>query len=219
MTRAEKPAEAVARVSAASPTSMRRPGTRAPTPIPPRFDPFVSHAFLHALEEAGTRRRAPDRLAAASHHARGRQAECSPAACPATSNCTARASTSSITPGPTPTQRAGGRYYPKLQAAVPFSPVPGRRLLVTPGPGIEDRRQSCSVRRRRPSRQRIGVSSLHVTFLTEEEWPRARARSASCCAPTSSSTGTTRATPRSRISSASSPRASARPCARSARRR
>ena len=26
-------------------------------------------------------------------------------------------------------RRAGGRYYPKLQAAVPFTPVPGRRLL------------------------------------------------------------------------------------------
>src|SRR3712207_1731955 len=26
-------------------------------------------------------------------------------------------------------ERAGGRYYPKLQIAVPFTPVPGRRLL------------------------------------------------------------------------------------------
>ena len=29
--------------------------------------------------------------------------------------------------------RAGGRYYPKLQACVPFSPVTGPRLLVRPG--------------------------------------------------------------------------------------
>src|SRR5204862_53481 len=34
-------------------------------------------------------------------------------------------------------ERAGGRYYPKLQIAVPFTPVPGRRLLVRPGPGAE----------------------------------------------------------------------------------
>jgi uncharacterized protein len=27
----------------------------------------------------------------------------------------------------------GERYYPKLQCAVPFSPVPGSRLLVAPG--------------------------------------------------------------------------------------
>lgn len=31
-------------------------------------------------------------------------------------------------------QRAGQRYYPKLVSAVPFSPVPGARLLATPGP-------------------------------------------------------------------------------------
>ncbi len=30
-------------------------------------------------------------------------------------------------------QRAGGSYYPKLQACVPFTPVTGRRLLVRPG--------------------------------------------------------------------------------------
>jgi predicted N-acyltransferase len=28
-------------------------------------------------------------------------------------------------------ERAGGRYYPKLQIAVPFTPVPGRRLLTS----------------------------------------------------------------------------------------
>ena len=30
-------------------------------------------------------------------------------------------------------ERAGGRYYPKLQATVPFTPVPGPRLLARPG--------------------------------------------------------------------------------------
>ena len=30
-------------------------------------------------------------------------------------------------------ERAGGRYYPKLQVAVPFTPVPGPRLFVRPG--------------------------------------------------------------------------------------
>ena len=30
-------------------------------------------------------------------------------------------------------ERAGGDYYPKLQAAVPFTPVPGPRLLIRPG--------------------------------------------------------------------------------------
>src|ERR1700719_780498 len=33
-------------------------------------------------------------------------------------------------------ERAGGNYYPKLQAAVPFSPVPGPRLLRRPDSGV-----------------------------------------------------------------------------------
>ena len=33
-------------------------------------------------------------------------------------------------------ERAGGDYYPKLQVAVPFSPVPGPRLLRRPGSGM-----------------------------------------------------------------------------------
>src|ERR1700759_4049932 len=32
--------------------------------------------------------------------------------------------------------RAGGSYYPKLQVAVPFSPVPGPRLLIRPDAGL-----------------------------------------------------------------------------------
>jgi predicted N-acyltransferase len=30
-------------------------------------------------------------------------------------------------------ERAGGRYYPKLQMAVPFTPATGRRFLTRPG--------------------------------------------------------------------------------------
>jgi len=64
--------------------------------------------------------------------------------------------------------RSGGQYYPKLQCAVPFTPVTGPRLLVRPDDP-------------RPLREalldgmlqlagRLGVSSLHVTFPTEDEW-------------------------------------------------
>jgi hypothetical protein len=38
-------------------------------------------------------------------------------------------------------ERAGGDYYPKLQIAVPFTPVTGPRLLVRPGPQAEARRR------------------------------------------------------------------------------
>ncbi len=36
-------------------------------------------------------------------------------------------------------ERAGGRYYPKLQVAVPFTPVPGPRLLLRPDAAGEAR--------------------------------------------------------------------------------
>src|SRR5690606_2104909 len=38
-------------------------------------------------------------------------------------------------------ERAGGRYYPKLQASVPFTPVTGPRLLVRPGAGAATRKR------------------------------------------------------------------------------
>lgn len=61
-------------------------------------------------------------------------------------------------------ERAGGRYYPKLQLSVPFTPVPGPRLLVRPDQPGETRAALAGglieVARRH------GVSSLHATFCT-----------------------------------------------------
>jgi len=65
-------------------------------------------------------------------------------------------------------ERAGGQYYPKLQAAVPFTPVPGPRLLVRPGPQAGAARAALA-RGMAEVARRMGVSSLHVTFCTEDE--------------------------------------------------
>ncbi len=65
-------------------------------------------------------------------------------------------------------ERAGGQYYPKLQAAAPFSPVPGARLLVRPGQEAGTVRASLAKGMVEVAR-RMGVSSLHVTFCTEDE--------------------------------------------------
>jgi uncharacterized protein len=65
-------------------------------------------------------------------------------------------------------ERAGGRYYPKLQASVPFTPVTGRRLLVRPGDPSRDWRGLTALAGGELAR-RLGVSSLHVTFATEAE--------------------------------------------------
>ncbi|HET7714885.1 MAG TPA: GNAT family N-acetyltransferase [Bauldia sp.] len=66
-------------------------------------------------------------------------------------------------------ERAGGRYYPKLQVSVPFTPVTGRRLLLKPGPDA-DRRRLLLAQGITTLARRHGVSSVHVTFLPHEEW-------------------------------------------------
>jgi len=65
-------------------------------------------------------------------------------------------------------ERAGGRYYPKLQAAVPFTPVTGRRLLVRPGEDAARNRQLLAAAGATLA-GKLGVSSLHVTFAIAEE--------------------------------------------------
>jgi hypothetical protein len=65
-------------------------------------------------------------------------------------------------------RRAGGRYYPKLQVSVPFTPVPGQRLLVRPDGQAADVRAAL-VEALAAIADRLGVSSLHVTFCTADE--------------------------------------------------
>ena len=71
-------------------------------------------------------------------------------------------------------ERAGGKYYPKLQIAVPFTPVPGPRLLVGSGDGAEAREQMLMAGAIALAGE-IDASSVHATFLSEGEWSRAGA--------------------------------------------
>ncbi len=64
-------------------------------------------------------------------------------------------------------ERAGGRYYPKLQIAVPFTPVTGRRLLTRPG--YEAAGQAALLQGAVQLAERNRLSSLHVTFCTGGE--------------------------------------------------
>src|SRR6266540_1145151 len=72
-------------------------------------------------------------------------------------------------------ERAGGSYYPKLQVSVPFTPATGRRLLVRPGPHAEAVRAHLADALTDVCR-RCGASSVHVTFPTEPEWELLGAR-------------------------------------------
>lgn len=66
-------------------------------------------------------------------------------------------------------ERAGGAYYPKLQLCVPFSPVTGPRLMVRPGPDADASRRAL-IAACMELTERANVSSLHVTFATEDDW-------------------------------------------------
>ena len=66
-------------------------------------------------------------------------------------------------------ERAGGRYYPKLQASVPFTPATGRRLLIAAG---EDQAETgrLLLQAAENAVEETRASSLHITFMTEREW-------------------------------------------------
>jgi predicted N-acyltransferase len=70
--------------------------------------------------------------------------------------------------------RAGGSYYPKLQACVPFTPVTGRRLLIAKDAAQEETR-SALFAAGATAVSELSASSLHITFLTEDEWKDAGA--------------------------------------------
>jgi hypothetical protein len=62
-------------------------------------------------------------------------------------------------------ERTGGDYYPKLQAAVPFTPVTGPRLLAKTDAARRHLLDTAA-----GALKQLGASSLHITFLTEDEW-------------------------------------------------
>jgi predicted N-acyltransferase len=131
------------------------------------YNPFLSHDFLWSLEESGSATRKTGWL---GQHLvldgpDGRPAAIMPAYLKSHSmgeyvfdHSWAEAY-----------ERAGGRYYPKLQVSVPFTPVTGRRLLVRPGPDAGDRRLILASGIATLA-ARHGVSSVHATFLPEPEW-------------------------------------------------
>ena len=67
-------------------------------------------------------------------------------------------------------QRAGGHYYPKLQCSVPFTPVTGPRALAH-----DPAHRAALLRAAEQLATQHDISSVHMTFATEEEAELARA--------------------------------------------
>ena len=130
-------------------------------------NPFNSHAFLHALEESGSATAEtgwlPQHLLL--EDSGGALLGCMP--------CYLKSHSQGeyvFDHGWADAyERAGGRYYPKLQASIPFTPVTGKRLLVRPG-GEQGEREALLLQAAVQVADRLGVSSLHVTFPTRAEW-------------------------------------------------
>jgi predicted N-acyltransferase len=69
-------------------------------------------------------------------------------------------------------ERAGGDYYPKLQASVPFTPVTGPRFLIAAHADREKTFQTLLAGGVAAVKE-LGASSLHITFLPETDWMKA----------------------------------------------
>jgi predicted N-acyltransferase len=125
-------------------------------------NPFVSHAFLSALEDSGS---ASDRTGWLPQHAALHEADRIVAVVPMYAKSHSYGEYVFDHAWAHAFERAGGDYYPKLQVAVPFSPVPGPRLLTRPGVPAETLGQAliqvCA---------ELGVSSVHATFCQRAEW-------------------------------------------------
>lgn len=128
-------------------------------------NPFVSHAFLSALEQSGCI--LPDWGWQAHHlglYEDGRLLAAAPLYLKGNSHGEFVFDWSWASAW----QRAGGEYYPKLLCGVPYSPVPGPRLLA----GHDERTpmlQRALVEAMRDEAARLGLSSVHANFLQGTE--------------------------------------------------
>ena len=160
------PAEAGA---ARNPNPLPAPGnTMAPDRSGERFNPFLSHAFLKALESSGSVGGKTGWLPA---HVAVEQNRRIIAVAPTYLKSHSQGEYVFDHAWAEAFSRAGGRYYPKLQIAVPFTPATGRRFLVEPGSDV-DQAEGALVAGLRSLRREVKASSIHATFVTKAEWDR-----------------------------------------------
>ena len=131
-----------------------------------RFDPFLTWEFLQAMEQSGAVSPqagwTPMHLTIAAPDGRLR------AAMPMYAKTHSYGEFVFDHSWADAIERAGGQYYPKLLAAVPFTPVTGRRRLVPPGPDalqLEHALVAGAVQ----IAEEHGFSSLHINFIEEAE--------------------------------------------------
>ena len=121
------------------------------------FDPFLSWDFLQALEESGCA--SPNKGWQPAHLIARDRTGALVGAMPLYAKDHSYGEYVFDHAWADALMRAGGQYYPKLQCAVPFTPVPGRRILA------EDASvQAALAQGAIGLAQRAGASSVHATF-------------------------------------------------------
>lgn len=131
-----------------------------------QYNPFISYDFLSALEESGC---VGGRSGWQPHHLRLESAEgVLVGAIPCYAKSHSQGEYVFDHGWADAFERAGGRYYPKLQSAVPFTPATGPRLLVAGGcdPLIVKAGLAEALRM---VTDRLGASSAHVSFLPQDD--------------------------------------------------
>jgi uncharacterized protein len=129
-------------------------------------NPFVCHAFLKALEDSGS---ASARTGWLPHHLALRDADGRLlGAAPMYLKGHSYGEYVFDFGWANAYEEAGGRYYPKLQVSVPFTPATGPRLLAHPDAPAEA--AAMLAQGIAKMSQNLKVSSAHVTFPRPEEW-------------------------------------------------
>lgn len=136
-----------------------------------RHNPFLSYAFLNALEASGS---VSGRAGWTPAHVCVEAGSAIAAVAPTYVKTHSQGEYVFDYGWADAYERAGGRYYPKLQLAVPFTPVTGRRFLVADRD--DGRALDTLVAGLRSLRDKVGASSTHATFVTRPEWEALGAR-------------------------------------------
>ena len=132
----------------------------------PSYNPFVSHAFFSALEQSGS---ACARTGGGPRHLVARLDGDIAGMVPCYLKSHSQGEYVFDRGWADAYERAGGRYYPKLQASVPFTPATGPRLLIANGVDRE-RIADALASGLMALCDATNASSAHVTFAREAEW-------------------------------------------------
>lgn len=134
-------------------------------------NPFLDHAFFLALEESGSATR---RTGWAPQHLLLSDADGEPAGLlPMYLKSHSQGEYVFDHGWADALERAGGRYYPKLQCSVPFTPVTAPKLLVR---GNDPALKQALLAAAAEVAKRNDVSTVHATFVPEDEAELARAQ-------------------------------------------